>query len=88
MNHHSSQYYIHTSSKHSTTGRTSSLLLGEIKSQGYRSCDVRVICDLSFAAATAAAFSSGDMYGINGRTKKLSGTRIWARCLLGGSSTL
>lgn len=56
----------HTFNKHSTTGRTSSLPPGDIKSHGYRSCDVRVICDLIFAAATAAAVSNGEVYGIKG----------------------
>lgn len=40
------------------------LLLDDMKSQGYRSCDVLMICDLIFAAAAAAAVSSGEVYGI------------------------
>ena len=36
-----------------------------MNSHGYRSWDVRVICDLTLAAATAAAVSNGDVYGIS-----------------------
>ena len=57
----------HTFNRHSTTRRTSSFPLGDMKSQGYRSCDVRVICDLIFDAAAFAASTKGEVSGIKGR---------------------